>query len=204
MSARTQQPERTSSPITTVSAMPLDAAAAFAEEIRAALEPLCDRIEIAGSIRRKKETVNNINVLCLPELKNGVSQFDALQERFYQRIKLVSKSGIEGRDLINVFFRKSLGGYVQIKLSIAQHAQRDLVSGVIPGNWGSLLLLHTGSASHNIRLTARAKDHGFQWLPMRGLVNAKGTVIAAEEEADIYKALGLDFIEPAERERVEF
>ena len=60
------------------------------------------------------------------------------------------------------------------------------------------LMYFTGSKEHNIRLRQRAIDHGLS-LNEYALANEKKSV-PAKTEADIYKALGLDYIPPELRE----
>jgi len=54
----------------------LEKARAIAEELKALLQPSCHRIEIAGSIRRQKPEVGDIELLCIPKLVDGVNLLD--------------------------------------------------------------------------------------------------------------------------------
>jgi len=56
--------------------MELEKAKAIAEQIRVLLRPACNRIEIAGSIRRRKPEVGDIELLCIPKYFAGVDQLD--------------------------------------------------------------------------------------------------------------------------------
>ena len=47
--------------------MELQKAKAIAEELKALLEPVCQRVEIAGSIRRQKPEVGDIELLVIPK-----------------------------------------------------------------------------------------------------------------------------------------
>ena len=66
-----------------------------------------------------------------------------------------------------------------------------------PSNFGILLLARTGSAMHNVWLAQAA---GLHFNPHRGLLR-RGALIASAEEVEIFKALGLRFIPPEDRER---
>ena len=67
-----------------------------------------------------------------------------------------------------------------------------------PKRFGITLLRATGSSEHLRQLTELARKKGFDLSP-EGVLK-RGKVVAAKTEADIYKALGLDFIEPELRE----
>ncbi|MBU2597552.1 MAG: hypothetical protein KJ757_08345 [Planctomycetes bacterium] len=56
--------------------MELQKAKAIAEELKSLLEPACERITIAGSIRRQKPDVGDIELLCIPKYVDGVDQLD--------------------------------------------------------------------------------------------------------------------------------
>ena len=67
-----------------------------------------------------------------------------------------------------------------------------------PKRFGITLLRATGSSEHLRLLTELARKKGLNLSP-EGVLK-RGKVVAAKTEADIYKALGLDFIEPELRE----
>lgn len=67
-----------------------------------------------------------------------------------------------------------------------------------PKRFGITLLRATGSSEHLRQLMELARKKGFD-LSSEGVLK-RGKVVAAKTEADIYKALGLDFIEPELRE----
>lgn len=167
--------------------------------IVAALAPFCEKIEIAGSVRRERPVCGDIDIVCLPI----PGQITALQNRLSKNTRIVSGTGEEGKNLIRLLNVPRLGGDVQIDLFIAQHPREGLFD-TEPSNWGSILLCRTGSPSHNIRICALAKDQGLSWQPYRGLLTADGRVLAAAEEADIYQALGLDYLAPADRQTPGF
>lgn len=160
----------------------------IAERIRAQLAPMCERIEIAGSLRRQRPNVNDIDLVILPK----AGQLDAIKARCEQRCKVV-KDGEQ-----NYIVR--LPNDWQLDIFFARAAVKDLLQ-TVPGNWGTLLLCRTGSTAHNIFLVEHAKRLGLTWNPYKGVLDADGYVIASEDEAEIFEALGLEFIAPERRER---
>lgn len=176
--------------------MNLATAIPLAERIKAQLAPMCERIEIAGSIRRRRENVNDIDFVILP--KPG--QLDAIKARCEQRCTVV-KDG-EQNYIVRMPYgeRRGVADGFQIDIFIARPAVKDLLQ-TVPGNWGTLLLCRTGSTAHNIFLVEHAKRLGLTWNPYKGVEDADGYVLASESELEIFQALGLEFIEPERRER---
>jgi len=66
-----------------------------------------------------------------------------------------------------------------------------------PETWGTLVLIRTGSAEHNIKLSMIAQKEGLK-LSHNGLTR-KGKVIATVEK-ELFEALDLPYVEPEERE----
>lgn len=175
----------------------------LAERVRAELEPYCEKIEIAGSIRRGRPYCNDIDLVCLPKgnseqeatektaLKYGYAH--ALRERCKKNAAVVTDGDV------NLIVRLKNG--VQLDIFIANRASADLLEAK-PSNFGSLMICRTGSVQHNIWLVERAKQLGKRWNPYHGVfVGKSGLCIASATEEDIFRALDLEFIQPERRER---
>jgi len=182
---------------------PLAEARRYAEHIQRELAGLCEKIEIAGSIRRQRPEVHDIDLVLL--LKPGKRpELDARVKRSANT--RVTKSGPQIIGLV-------LHNGMQVELYLATEAE-DTLLGRIPTNYGMRLLAMTGSKQHNIKLATWAKDHGFHFHPYRGLMQGGkyvpaegggetyegGHVCAGETEEDIFNALGLAFVPPELRE----
>lgn len=177
----------------------------LADKIRLELSPMCEAIEIAGSIRRARPEVNDIDLVLLP--KPGMHA--AIRERCLRRCDLVT----DGAQ--NLIVRLPTNGGpasgFQVDLFFARGREQDLVS-VTPGNWGSILLCRTGSKEHNIWIAQRAQSMGLKWQTYKGLMGPSkmtdqtdqtdrtDVVIASETEEEIFTALGLQMIPPVMRE----
>ncbi len=147
-----------------------------------------DRIVPAGSFRRRKESIGDLDLLAETSDAKGVV------ETF---VKLPSVEAVIGRGSHKAAVR--LGG---------RGPQVDLM--VMPAAGAGTHLIHfTGSKEHNVRLRAMARDkgwslseYGFQRIGEDGEVvagpNAELRTFPTEEEA--YAFLGLPFIEPELRE----
>jgi DNA polymerase (family 10) len=165
----------------------LSQAEKLAKKILAELSPFCERIEIAGSIRRRRPAVNDIDIVALP----AFDQVNALRERVLRNTSPIS----DGKEII--LTRLSNG--VQLDLWIADRPHRDLFS-KRPTNFGVLLLSRTGSKEHNIWLCQRAESLGRRLNPHHGVFEQRRCLASASEE-DVFAALNLDFIPPERRER---
>ena len=160
----------------------------LADKIKHQLAPMCERIEIAGSIRRGREHVNDVDLVILPR----PGEIAAIKMRCERRCQVVAN----GEQ--NYIVRMPDG--FQLDIFFARPSVKDLLQ-TVPGNFGTLLLCRTGSREHNIFLVERAKSRGFSWNPYRGVLDADGYVIASETEEEIFDMLALDFVPPANRER---
>lgn len=172
--------------------MKLPEARRMAERIVAELSPLCERIEVAGSVRRGRPEVGDLDfaVLVAP------GQRLVVRERAIARATIVK----DGEDVLIV----RLAGGMQADFYFARPASADLLQ-PIPGNWGTVLLCRTGSKEHNIHLAQTARRQGLQWETMTGITltqpDGSREVLASETEEDIFRTLGLDYVAPERRER---
>jgi DNA polymerase (family 10) len=168
--------------------LPLARADRIAASIVAELAKYCDQIDIAGSIRRRRPFVNDIDIVVLP--KHG--EYLTLRER-------VRSAGFTVKDGDQELVVRLKTG-VQLDLWIARQPGSDMFVNQ-PTNYGSLLLCRTGSAAHNIFLIEHAKRMGLRWHPHQGLFCGASQLMASATEQAIFEALALDFVPPEKRER---
>lgn len=186
--------------------LPLDKARALAETICERLESRVLKVAIAGSIRRGRPVVGDIDLVVLPRpgqpfiekgeivhLKDGVGG----PEKFWRLADILCKP-LKGGEDYGVMV--TVAGGIQIDLWVAKPKVYDLL-GETPGTFGTLLLCRTGSMAHNIYLCKRAKGLGLHWNPHKGVLDAKGNIVASEMEEDVFRALKLKYIKPEDRER---
>jgi len=154
--------------------MELERAQKMATEIIVRLSPYCSRIELAGSIRRRKPFVNDIDLVLIPnDLWN-----------LHAELRKLGQVKMAGKKIMRVMI-----GNTQVDIYIAEEA-----------TWATLLLIRTGSAENNIRLATLAKKKGWRLAASGdGLFNENGERIAGDTEESIYAALGLRYQEPWER-----
>ncbi|MDP1728327.1 MAG: DNA polymerase/3'-5' exonuclease PolX [Bacteroidota bacterium] len=139
------------------------------------------QIEVAGSIRRKKESIGDIDILvsCKPE----------------NRRKII-KAFISLKICKNVLLKGDTKASIIVK-----HDDRQIDLRIVEENeWGAALLYFTGSKEHNIFLRSLAKEKGYK-INEYGVFNVKDNKrIAGKTETEIYKLLGFQWIPPEMRE----
>jgi DNA polymerase (family 10) len=163
----------------------------LAEKIKAELQPFCSRIAIAGSIRRQRAEVNDIDLVLIPN--DGIVSMRAIIER-------CSKSAVLIRGDVtsqNITLRLPA---IQLDLFVAHAGIDDLICSV-PSNWGAVLLCRTGSQEHNTQLAAFAKTKGLKFAPYVGITDGS-KILGSKTEEEIYQTLGLPWLEPTLREEL--
>src|SRR5665647_712113 len=144
-------------------------------------EALCELIEVAGSIRRQKPTVHDIDFVV-------VAKSDADWQKINEKLKqLKSKPNCSGNSVIKAFV-PCQDGFFQVDFYRAQ-----------PSTFGIHLLVRTGSAEHNMWLAGYALSKGMRIKYSEGLIK-DGVAIAGETEHGVFEALGLPYPLPSERE----
>jgi len=141
-------------------------------------QPEVKLISEAGSIRRRKETIGDIDILTTSTKPEAVvNAFTNLAEVKETLAKGLTKSSVRLKD----------GTQVDLRV-------------VKPGSYGAALVYFTGSKSHNIKIRDMAKRKGLK-ISEYGVFKVKGDKkVAGESEDEVYKSLGLPWIPPEIRE----
>lgn len=134
-----------------------------------------EKCAVAGSYRRHKETVGDIDVLVVTAKPKDIS--DAIA-----KLPIVRTVVAQGEKKLSFDLRSGI---------------RTDIRFVRSDQWGAALLYFTGDKQHNIVLRKRAMERGWK-LNEYGLF-AGTKVIASRAEKDVYTALGMPYIEPTER-----
>jgi DNA polymerase (family X) len=164
----------------------LDVAEREAEKIQAHLHdfPGVEKITPAGSLRRGRETVGDLDVL----VTGAACCDDGEREKLIDHIiKLPGLMEIIARGDNKVSFRLRGGMQVDVRF-------------LAPESFGAAMQYFTGSKAHNVALRQRALKMGFTLseYSLARLDNQK--VVAGKTEEDIYAQLKLDYIPPELRE----
>src|SRR6201993_466951 len=164
----------------------IDYAETEAEKLKAYISTLpgVDQITPAGSLRRGRETVGDLDILvtgscCVDDAQRA----EAIQHvAKYPPLMDVIASGDN-----KISFRLRSGMQVDVRL-------------LPPDSFGAAMQYFTGSKNHNVQLRQRAPKQGYT-LNEYGLVRMEDNKrVAGKTEEEIYKTLGLKFIPPELRE----
>ncbi|MGA3110474.1 MAG: hypothetical protein ABSE15_00395 [Candidatus Bathyarchaeia archaeon] len=170
--------------VTVISELDLKEAEKIAAQVKTAVEPICESLEVAGSIRRQKSKVHDIDLVV-------VTKNDAEWQKINEKLKkLKAKPNCSGNSVI-ISFLPCQNGLFQVDFYRAK-----------PSTFGILLLVRTGSAEHNVWLAGCAISKGMRIKYSEGLLK-DNSVIAGETEKGVFEALGLHCPLPAEREIVD-
>ncbi|HEX5168511.1 MAG TPA: DNA polymerase/3'-5' exonuclease PolX, partial [Cyclobacteriaceae bacterium] len=143
--------------------------------------PGIKKVELAGSLRRAKETIGDIDILA------EVTQRDR---------KKVSENFTGSK-----FAQKMLAkGDTRASIILKQSGRQADLRMVDESEWGAALQYFTGSKEHNIHLRTLAKDRGYK-ISEYGIFNIRNNKrLAGKTENAIYQSLGMEFIPPELRE----
>jgi DNA polymerase (family 10) len=158
----------------------LDIAYENAEEISRYLAEFkgVEKVTPAGSLRRGRETVGDLDLLVTGKNLEGLAD---------HLLKRVSPAEVLARGGDKVSFRLSTGMQVDVRM-------------LPPESFGAALLYFTGSKEHNVALRARAQRQGMklsEYALFRG-----DQPVAGRTEEEVYQALGLPWIAPELRENM--
>ncbi len=153
---------------------------ALAIEKRLKKSGLCNDIAIAGSFRRKKETVGDIDILVTSShVKEIMDVFCSLPN--------VERVLARGKTRSSVFLKDGLDADLRV---------------VDPLAFGAALQYFTGNKDHNVKLRRLALRRGYtisEYGVYRGRAAKKGELVASKTEEDVYKIVGLPWIPPEYR-----
>ncbi len=142
--------------------------------------PGTTKVVIAGSYRRKKETIGDLDILVISKNPENIMTYFINQKEVDRVLAYgTTKSSI----------RLSSGIDVDLRV-------------VSKESYGAALTYFTGSKAHNVAMRKIAQGKGMK-LNEYGLYSKKGgkeEVVARESEEEIYEALGLQYVEPEMRE----
>lgn len=138
------------------------------------------KVEVCGSVRRKREYVGDIDIAVNWSLADLVTILQDWGEKDSHDVVLMSDLK-RAKKVVNLVIDE-----VQIDLYFARDDQ-----------WGAMLLFLTGSRLFNIVFRGKARKLGYK-LNQYGLYHGD-EVIAGKTEEQIFYALGIDYIAPEER-----
>lgn len=179
---------------------PLAEAEGIANAIVDDLAPYCTRLCVAGSVRRRKELVGDIELVAIPRHEPAGLFGDCTANALWEHLHADGLYRFSKGD-------NPAGRYYQLTLPAHLDLQVDLFL-ARPDNWGLTLLVRTGSAAFSAAVLARWKRLQGIGRDQQGSVDGRlvtrgGRVIPTPEEETVFTLLGLPPIAPEQRTGAE-
>lgn len=138
---------------------------------------LVERAMIAGSARRMRETVGDIDLLALSDKGSKVMDF-------FVGISEVSSVLVKGPTKTSVVLKIGINCDLRV---------------ISPDSFGAALQYFTGSKDHNVQVRTISVNYGYK-LNEYGLFDKKGKIVPTKDEEAIYEKLGMQYMPPEMRE----
>ncbi len=166
------------------------------------LRPACERIVIAGSLRRMKDDVGDIELLYIPKImeRPGLDMFEP-------DVINVADEAINAL-LADGLLRKRLNKNGGTAWGSMNKLAVDAITGIpvdlfltTETAWFNYLVCRTGPADSNTEIASRAKAAGWKWNPYgEGFTRlADGKVMPMRSERQVFEFVGMAFCEPSGR-----
>ncbi|MGN6555627.1 MAG: hypothetical protein ACTHLW_18115 [Verrucomicrobiota bacterium] len=172
-----------------------------AAELCAALKLTCEKLVVAGSLRRRKATIGDVEILYISKCEvrqDPDDMFSKITVKLADEvIASLEKSGVLER-------RKNVNGSEMYgpKNKLMRHKETGLpvdLFAATPENWFNYLVCRTGPADSNTRICMAAQARGWKWNPY-GVGFSRGDEIqAVASEEEVFAFVGLPFEKPEGR-----
>src|SRR3989339_1637428 len=152
----------------------------IALEVLEQLKPYCERIEIAGSIRRKKAEVGDIELVIIPK-PYSIGLFESGIATVINKLEKVR------RELPCKATQRILPSGIKLDIFFATEE-----------NWGNIFAMRTGSSDYSHKVLANGwVRQGFK--SEGGYLFKNGERYEVREEKDLFKLIGVRYVEPEDR-----
>jgi DNA polymerase (family X) len=141
-------------------------------------QPEVSRAEFAGSVRRGKETIKDVDVIVVSSNRAATSEL----------FKTFGDLLVEGEEKVRVMVPVDSSTSVQFDLLFSEEE-----------SFGAALCYFTGSKEHNVSLRSLAKSKGYT-INEHGFYTVDGKRLGGREEKELYDLLGLPWVPPELRE----
>lgn len=161
------------------------------------LKPFCNRIEIAGSVRRLKPEVKDIEIVCIPKYTIGeINSTDLFGNSVLSQMAVYVSGFAKELKKYFIIKGKPTGKYIQFMAPEGINIDLFICT---QKNWGYIFSIRTGSAefSHKVLANGWTKKG---YTGKEGMLYKNGIAIQVLEERDLFRLIGLDYIEPDNRE----
>ena len=179
----------------------------LANEIIALLDPFCERIEIAGGLRRKKPSPHDIEIVLAPKYLPGIDGFGSTD---YENevntadatIQKLIKEGVFQNGEPDKAGKRAPAGPKYYRLKF-KGEKVDIFSVIEPAQWGTVFLIRTGDADFSHSFVLRLWKFGLR--SRDGHIetdlgpNYAHEILPTPEESDCFELADMPYIEPEKR-----
>ena len=178
-------------------------------DIRDCLAPDCERLQIAGSARRRRPEVKDLEIVAIPRFQEIQDDND-----LYRRPMVVNclKDHLDKMVAIGLIAPAKSGNRYMAFDWMNTGLRVDLFTAT-EETWPLVYMVRTGPAAFNMMILKKARARGYRILWGTGIFHDKditptrkgprprtgAAAIPVETEADIFNLLGMDYIPPEER-----
>jgi DNA polymerase/3'-5' exonuclease PolX len=171
-----------------------------AKELCDLLRPCCERLVVAGSLRRRKTMVGDIEILFVPLLDHepdGLFETKLVSRVDTELDKLLRAGALTKR--LNVNGSATWGEKNKLAVHYSTGIPVDFF-GTSMAAWYNYLVCRTGPADSNTRIATAALAKGWKWNPYgEGFSNGRGEQWPVDSEQAVFRFVGLKYLEPWER-----
>jgi DNA polymerase/3'-5' exonuclease PolX len=169
------------------------------------LRPFCERIEIAGSLRRHRNDVGDIEILYIPVIIEEPDDTDLFATReadtAHDQIQKLERNGVLARRLSKTG-HQAYGPKNKLLLHVASGIPVDLFA-ANRETWWNQLVCRTGPAELNKEIAAAALAKGWHWnVYGSGFSRIEYTEsVEMHSEAEVFAFVGMSCLDPEHRGR---
>jgi len=182
---------------------PANEAKAVAAEIFRWFDPVCVRVIVAGSLRRQKPDVGDVEILYVPKTETRSDPSDMFEK---VNVNLADETiqTMEGVGVLerrrNSIGRETFGPLNKLMRHRASGIPVDLFCEPSLPDWWRSLVIRTGPKELNIRLITTAAKRGIDVHAYgTGLTDMRGAPIACESEEQFFEICGARYLAPKDR-----
>lgn len=171
-----------------------------AKELCDALKMFTVRLIVAGSLRRRKLEVGDVEILYIPrfELRTldffaqaNVNLADEVLSCLLQKEVIRQRTNVKGSVMWGE--KNKLAAHVASGIPVDFFAATQ-------ENWFNYLVCRTGGADNNLAIASAAQAKGWKWNPYGvGFTDERGQIVPVFSERDVFELVGLPYREPWER-----
>lgn len=173
--------------------MTLQSAKRIADEIMQHLQPECVRIAPAADVRREKETIKTVELVCIP--KGCKAEWYTIPDLFGGRKHVCKYAPYSQRFIASLAAFNIVKGNVHGKHVTINYCGNQVdVFMCSPDNWGYIYALRTGGKNTNMQLNVKLHSKGFELR--EGFVFKDGVPGIIESEEQLFALAGMNILEP--------